>query len=252
MVGGLDRFRAHFLSHLHQYALIGGSACDLLLDRAGLSFRATRDLDIVLFAESMDARFGRDFWRFVRDGEYEVAQTAGGTPARYRFVRPRAAGFPAMLEILSIRPPQMGPSDHVNLTPLPFEEGVSSLSAILLDDDYYAFLKTGVQQVEGISVVGATHLIPLKARAWLDLTDRKAGGVPVQSRDVSKHRRDVFRLYRIVEQAPLEGVPRIVRDDMGRFISATRHDPMDLKGLGISRSSLEEVLDQIGTIYGTR
>ena len=52
MVGGLDRFRDHFRDHTHQYALIGGSACDLLMEQVALPFRATKDLDIVLIAES--------------------------------------------------------------------------------------------------------------------------------------------------------------------------------------------------------
>lgn len=67
MVAGLDRFRERFARRGHQYALIGGSACDLLLEQAGLSFRATKDLDIVPLAEALDAGFGRDFWAFVRD-----------------------------------------------------------------------------------------------------------------------------------------------------------------------------------------
>jgi len=45
MVTGVDRFRAHFADHDHQYVLIGGAACELIMDDAGLDFRATKDLD---------------------------------------------------------------------------------------------------------------------------------------------------------------------------------------------------------------
>ena len=40
------------------------------------------------------------------------------------------------------------PEDAV-LTPLPMDEDISSLSAILLDDDYYEFLKQGKVTVDG-------------------------------------------------------------------------------------------------------
>ncbi|WP_202799469.1 hypothetical protein [Mesorhizobium amorphae] len=51
MVTGVDRFRAHFAGHEHQYVLIGGAACELIMNEVGLDFRATKDLDIVLIVE---------------------------------------------------------------------------------------------------------------------------------------------------------------------------------------------------------
>ena len=67
------------------------------------------------------------------------------------------------------------PDDAV-LTPLPMDEDISSLSAILLDDDYYEFLKQGKVTVDGVTVLDAAYLIPFKAKAWMNLTDRKAAG----------------------------------------------------------------------------
>ncbi len=48
MVKGLDLFREHFRGYADRYVLIGGTACDLAMGEAGLDFRATRDLDIIL------------------------------------------------------------------------------------------------------------------------------------------------------------------------------------------------------------
>jgi hypothetical protein len=48
MVVGLDKFREHFAGHEEQYAVIGGSACFLVFEQAGLDFRATKDIDMVL------------------------------------------------------------------------------------------------------------------------------------------------------------------------------------------------------------
>jgi hypothetical protein len=57
VVVGIDRFREHFSSYQAQYALIGRAACDLLFTEAGLQFRATKDLDVVLCVEVVDASF---------------------------------------------------------------------------------------------------------------------------------------------------------------------------------------------------
>ncbi len=250
MVAGLELFRDHFRERTHQYALIGGSACDLLMEQVGLAFRATRDLDIVLIAEALDSGFARSFWNFIRAGQYSVAQSGEGRPTYYRFVSPQVPGFPSMLEILSIRPDRLEPAHGVHLTPIPFGDGISSLSAILLQDEYYAFLKDGIRIVEGVSVVGPEHLVPLKARAWLDLRERREAGHKIHSSDISKHRNDVFRLYRIIDPAPRADVPPNIRADMRRFLSEVRSEPIDLKSMGIIQSSLDEVLEQLGSIYG--
>lgn len=61
MVKGLALFREQFRAYTGQYILIGGTACDLLMGEAGLEFRATKDLDIVLSVEALDAEFVRAF-----------------------------------------------------------------------------------------------------------------------------------------------------------------------------------------------
>ena len=48
MVKGLDVFQEHFAAHSSQFILIGGTAATLTMEQAGLDFRATKDLDIVL------------------------------------------------------------------------------------------------------------------------------------------------------------------------------------------------------------
>ena len=73
------------------------------------------------------------------------------------------------------------------MTPLPIDEDISSLSAILLDDDYYEFLKQGKVTVDGVTVLDAAYLIPFKAKAWMDLIDRKAAGEHVDSKNIKKH-----------------------------------------------------------------
>lgn len=70
-VYGMDKFREAFADVPDSYALIGGSACDLIMADIGLSFRATKDLDIVMLADRPAHEFGQALWNFVRDGGYE-------------------------------------------------------------------------------------------------------------------------------------------------------------------------------------
>ena len=51
------------------------------------------------------------------------------------------------------------------VAPLSFDGAVSSLSAIILDDGYYEFIRDNATNVEGITLLDALHIIPLKMRA---------------------------------------------------------------------------------------
>ena len=78
MVRGLDRFKDHFQGYEDNYVLIGGTASSLAMEEAGLRFRATVDLDIVLCVEALEADFVRKFWEFVRAGNYQNRQKSTG------------------------------------------------------------------------------------------------------------------------------------------------------------------------------
>ena len=88
MVRGLDSFKAHFEGYEANYVLIGGTTASLAMDEAGLKFRATVDLDIVLCVEALDPDFVRKFWEFVQTGNYQNRQKSTGDRQFYRFCCP--------------------------------------------------------------------------------------------------------------------------------------------------------------------
>ena len=57
MVGGLETFSAYFEGDDDKYVLIGGAACDICFSDNSASFRATKDLDIVLIVEALREMF---------------------------------------------------------------------------------------------------------------------------------------------------------------------------------------------------
>ena len=110
-----------------------------------------------------------------------------GVPQFYRFSHPITNQYPVMIELFTRKLDAIQLPEDAVLTPLPMDEDISSLSAILLDDDYYEFLKQGKVTVDGVTVLDAAYLIPFKAKAWMDLTDRKAAGEHVDSKNIKKH-----------------------------------------------------------------
>jgi hypothetical protein len=249
MVKGLEVFREYFRKFADHYVLIGGAACDIAMTSAGLPFRATKDLDIVLYLEALNTEFVQAFWEFVRVGGYEVQEKSTGEKQFYRFQKPTNPDYPFMLELFSRQPDVLQVAEGSHLTPLPIEEDVSSLSAILLDDDYYAFTRRGRQEIDGLPMVGVPQLIALKARAWLDLTEREKRGEKIDSKTIKKHKNDVFRLYQILDPSIDPGAPEAVKKDIGEFISRMHGEAVDLKALGIRTGTRDGILAQIATVY---
>ena len=178
MVKGLELFRDHFRAYADRYILIGGTACDLAMTEAGLEFRATRDLDIVLCAESIDTSFAKAFWEFVQTGGYQLQEASSGRKKFYRFQKPTNPDFPAMLELFSRVPDALAIADHSDLTPIPIDDEVSSLSAILVDDAYYGWIRDGKRDIAGVPIVGPEHMIPSRydGRAVFLVTVMNPGG----------------------------------------------------------------------------
>ena len=119
-------------------------------------------------------------------------------PVSYTHLDVYKRQYPYMIEIFSRNPDFIILEDDAVLTPLPIDDEISSLSAILLNEAYYELLKTGQMMVDGIPVLSPTCLIPFKAKAWLDLKERKLNGEQVDSKNIKKHKNDVFRLAQLI------------------------------------------------------
>ena len=235
MVKGADRFREYFAGHEDSYALIGGAACDILFGEAGLPFRATNDFDIVLCVEVVSVNFGRAFAVFLEAGGYRARERSTGRREFYRFHRPADETFPAMIELFARRPDTLKLPYAAELSPIPVEEDVISLSAILLDDDYFEALQNARRVVDDISLIGETILIPLKARAFLDLSRRKANGEDVDARHIRKHRADVFRLAQLLPGTGNLPLAEPIRADLAAFLEQVASDPdFDYKALKLA------------------
>jgi hypothetical protein len=253
MVKGLDQFRAHFEDFGDRYVLIGGAACYLAMEEAGLDFRVTKDLDIVLCVEALDVEFVDAFWGFIKKGGYRNLQKSTGKKLFYRFYEPEYSTFPWMLELFSRIPDALTLQDDAHLAPIPVDAEASSLSAILLDDAYYRFIHESKIETDGLMVAPPECLIPLKARAWIDLTEMRDAGERVAGKDIKKHKNDVFRLFQVIAPDRRVVLPGKIGDDLQRFLlSVEAAPPQSLKPFGLRSIKADEVIGTLRAIYGLR
>ena len=205
---------------------------------------------MVLIVESLTPEFGRRFWEYVKAAGYEHRNKSTGEPQFYRFSKPSSREYPYMIELFSGRVDAIELPEDAVLTPLPLDDEISSLSAILMDADYYQFLREGKVVLNDIPVLDAAHLIPFKAKAWLDLTERNRNGEHVDSKNIRKHKNDVFRLSILLTSDIRVILSAAIRSDLEKFFSAMEAETIDLKAFGIRSQSQQEILQKLKTIYG--
>ena len=250
MVNGFTTFKGQFKGYEDQYVIIGGTACDLIMESEELPFRATKDIDIVLIVESMTAEFGRRFWEYITEAGYEHLNKSSGKVQFYRFTSPKSKDYPYMIELFSRNPEFIVLSDDAILTPLPIDDEVSSLSAILLNEAYYELLKEGHTVIDGIPVLKPTCLIPFKAKAWLDLNERKNAGEHVDSKNIRKHKNDVFRLAQLLTADTKQSIIPEIAEDMKSFLTAMESEDVDLKSISVRGTDKKTIMSMMYRCYG--
>lgn len=249
MVKGIVLFRTFFKDYSENYILIGGAACDVHLSQAGLMFRATKDLDIVLVVELLENEFVKRFWEFVKNGVYETQQKSEGARKYYRFIKPTKNEYPFQLELFARNPDLLDLADDTHLTPIPVDEDLSSLSAILMNDDYYKFTLNNSIVESDLHLATVETLICLKAKAFLDLRARKEKGTRIDEKDSKKHKNDVIRLAALLSADNSFKLPDPIHKDIEEFLSVLEKEPPDVraiaKTMGLHSLDINTVVNQI-------
>lgn len=246
MVRGLNTFREHFVGFENQYVLIGGAACDILFTSNEGQFRATRDLDMVIIVEALTPEFGEKFWQFIELGKYRNKSTSAGKTQFYRFDKPEDEKYPKMIELFART--DFALNEISGLTPIHIDDEVSSLSAILLNDDYYEALLEGKTIVNGLSILRPEYLILFKTKAYLDLRARKEKGERVDSRDIRKHKNDVLKIATEFLLEPINRLSESIHTDIHEFLINIQEEPFDeglLRNYGLSNEELVARLVEI-------
>ena len=224
---GLEKFREAFEAYSENYVIIGGTACDIAMTGTAVRPRATHDIDMIVIVEKMTADFAEHFWQFVREGGYRPEK------------RKQSEG--------------KGEPKGLTIEPLPVDEETSSLSAIIMDDDFYHFTIDHSKLTNGLRHADSAALIALKSRAYLNLLQDKANGKHVNSKDIKKHRSDVLKNVVIMEDSQITAPEPIVAC-IKEFVASIRNDWDALseplaKALDQDPSFIEALLEQLDGLF---
>ncbi len=235
MIAKIQRFCSFFSEHKDCYALLGGAACSVWYMNRRPHFRPTKDVDVVLLIEalSQNASFMERFHEFIERYAYHGESCGLNEQGHLRMFRLLTdhPEVPAQIEILSRKGdiPLLPPHRHT--APLIIENRHTYLSCILMDDEYYHFLRHHVTLREGIPVPTKASLIALKIKAYLNLrevretaTDEKQKQNTIPSeQEMNKHMKDVFFLLTGVQ--PSEDsttIPDAIAHDVRQFEKLVR------------------------------
>lgn len=231
MVKGIDKFLEYFKGFEDNYIIIGGTACDIRFSEIGLDFRATNDIDMILVIEALSAEFISKLLDFVHEGQYEIRESTEKNRKYYRFAKPADNNFPKQLELFSRKPDFLGNNYSGHLAPIHMYNGPDSLSAILMDDEYYVFTIKTSNIAEKLNIASVEALIVLKAKAWLDMKARKDSGERIDTKQLMKHSSDVLFLANALTPEPLIDLPAGIKSDLTDFINAISIDYKNYKSI---------------------
>lgn len=247
MVRGVQTFRDYFRDYTDSFVIIGGVACEEWLLSQGLRFRATRDVDMVLIVEGRSAEFLKHLWEFINAHGYAASSRSDGTKTYYRFENPTPNDVPSMIELFATIEFDFGLTEGQTIIPIAGGESIPSLSAILMDSGYYDLIRNAASPKDGLPLIGPDALIPLKARAHLDLAKRKDTGESVSNRDIRKHRNDVFLLASTLPNTLGRILPGPIKTDLAAFLERFPEDSNDWTAiLNSVRTSLGSVIPTPG------
>ncbi len=254
---GLNKFKEAFAEFSENYVIIGGIACDIAMTGTVVRPRATHDIDMIVVVENMTPEFGQRFWDFIKEAGYrpERRKSEAGEPTKYelyRFVEGKP-DYPGMIELLSRHPDVLGEPQGLIIEPLPIDGDISSLSAIIMDDDFYHFTIANSTLADGIRHTSPIALIALKAKAYLNLLSDKARGLHVNTRNIKKHRSDVMKSMVIVEDDRVSA-PSSVVQCVREFVEAIRSDyenlaPALAKALDAEPVLVGQLLEQLELLF---
>lgn len=255
---GIERIREFLGEFKTNYVIIGGTAVNLNLNRAALNERTTKDVDIIVICEALTSDYLARFWEMIRAGGYTPATVyvPDGTTRRvlYRFVNPTDSSFPDYIELFSRTIDDISVPENMHPIHINSEDEVSSISALLLNDDYYHYAVSHSIDFDGVQALNPPSLILLKAKAYVSNYRRKEAGEDVRQDNIDKHKRDVYRMTLLMDDRPMEEpIIQSMKDDLNEFIRLVRDNPIDTraisKKMGAREVGMDEFLEKLVRVF---
>lgn len=217
-IRGVKHFSDFFKDFENDYVIIGGVAASIIFEDNDLSFRATKDVDMVILTNN-SIGLNRKIVEYIRIGDFEIKEASENEPRYYRFSKPKNKEFPEIIEIFARNENKLELEDGQYVIPVNSDEA-EKLSAILLDEEYFNLIQKNAHKSEdGYSIITPLATICLKARAFREMNEQRKRGEEVDSRDIRKHRNDIVKLTTVLEEGDTLKLGKQATDDMKNIIS---------------------------------
>jgi len=253
MVKGLDKFKTFFKDFSNSYIIIGGTACHVQFEELSIGFRATSDIDMLLIIEPLNSDFVKRFWEFIKEGKYDITQVEEKKRNYYRFADPVEDNFPVLIELFSRLPDVIQEIEGMHLTPIPLDDDLSSLSAILMDVDYYNFTFENAQVIDNLSLASIESLILLKIIAFLNLSKLKNDGENIDSKNIKKHKNDILRLAAALTAGSKIECSEKIKIDVRSYINTIKEEKPNVtnmfKEMGLKDIKIEDLIEQLQSTF---
>ena len=117
-----------------------------------------------------------------------------------------------------------------------------------MNEEYYNFIQSHKTQIDEISLLSIEGLIALKIKAWLDLSERKSNGEQIDSKDIKKHKNDIFRLFVSLPGNAFASLTTGIENDVRQFIAKMVNEEIDLQSLHI-KGNKEDILSGLQRLF---
>ena len=242
---GLSHFQKYCKEFDEQYVVVGGFATIMLLDEElGEGHgKATFDIDLVLLTNN-SVELAQRIKQYITDGKYDIQVGEKEQYKYYRFNNPKEENFAKEIELFASNENKLELDDKQRILPIDPEEGLYSLSAIMLDPEYFEMIKNNVNKSGAAPCTNTQATIMLKMSAFYDLKKR-------EDKKKKKHRRDILKLSLLLtgeEEIKLVGR---MKEDFDSFIQHLKEelDQKSIKsfadGLPIYKEQVIEILEKV-------
>ncbi len=141
----------------------------------------------------------------------------------------------------------------MHITPIPTDADLSSLSAILLDEDYYHYtIKHSIVE-DDVHISRVESLIALKCKAYLEMRKRKEESGEGDEKHIRKHRNDVFRLVAAITYGDVVfELPDKLYRDISLFSEMVETDLPDanlIRDMGLRRITPVDLLERLKVLF---
>lgn len=203
---GLSHFQEFCKDLDDNYVVVGGFATIMLLDKQLKGHgKATYDIDLVLLTNN-SLEMSKRIKKYIKEGDYKIQIGEKDQYRYYRFIEPKKDNFAKEIELFASNENDLKLEDSQRIIPIDPDEGLYSLSAIMLDQEYFEMIKENVDKTGVAPCTNVQATIILKMSAFYDLKNRGED-------KWKKHRRDIFKLALLLtgeEKLELKG--RMLKD----------------------------------------